>query len=60
MTAKHIQIGTVKFLVNPERGVMFCSKLTLPQETEQNKDMLEVVNSWAINDQMEIEQSASS
>jgi hypothetical protein len=55
ITAKHLSIGDVRILVEPEHAFISCKKLTLSKSTEEEPAHFEIVKSWAINDAMEIE-----
>lgn len=55
ITTKHLSVGEIKFLVEPENAFVSCEKLTLLKFTEEDPDYFEVVKSWSINDRMETE-----
>lgn len=55
MTAKHLSVGDIMFLVVPDHGSISCNKLTLSKSTEEEPDSFELIKSWAINDEMEVE-----
>ena len=55
ITAKHLSIGDVSVLTEPKNALLSCSKLTLSKSTEEEPAYFEVVRSWAINDDMEVE-----
>lgn len=55
ITTKHLSVGDLMILVEPEHGFVACKKLTLSKSTEEDPDYFEIVKSWAINDDMDVE-----
>lgn len=55
ITTKHLSVGDLMILVEPEHGFVACKKLTLSKSTEEDPDYFETVKSWAINDDMDVE-----
>lgn len=55
ITTKHLFVGDLKFLVNPENGFISCKNLTLQKFTEEEPEHFEIIKSWLINDDVEIE-----
>ncbi len=55
ITTKHLSVGDVMMLVKPENGFISCKKLTLSKSTEEDPAHFEVVKSWVMNDDVEIE-----
>lgn len=55
ITTKHLSIGDVMLLTKPKNALLSCSKLTLSKSTDEEPDHFEVVKSWSINDDMEVE-----
>lgn len=55
ITTKHLSIGDVMILTEPKTAMLSCSRLTLFKSTDEEPDYFEVVKSWSINDEMEIE-----
>lgn len=55
ITTKHLSVGELMILVEPKYGLVACKKLTLSKSTEEDPYYFEIVKSWAINDDMEVE-----
>jgi hypothetical protein len=55
MTAKHLAIGEIRLLAEPKHGLVSCKKLTLSKSTEEDPDHFEIVKSWVISDDVEVE-----
>ena len=55
ITTKHLSVGDVMLLGEPEHGFISCKKLTLSKSTEEDPAHFEVVKSWVMNDDVEIE-----
>jgi hypothetical protein len=55
ITTKHLSIGEVMLLVEPEHGFISCKKLTLLKPAENDPENFEVIKSWVMNDDAEIE-----
>lgn len=55
ITTKHLSVGDVMMLVEPQHGFISCKKLTLSKSTEEDPAHFEVVKSWVMNDDVEIE-----
>jgi hypothetical protein len=55
IVTKYLSIGDVRLLEIPENGFISCQKLTLSKSKEGDSDDFELIKSWAINDDMEIE-----
>lgn len=55
LTTKHLSIGDISMLVEPQHGFISCKKMTLSKSTEEDPTHFEVVKSWVINDDVEIE-----
>ncbi|MBN9377476.1 MAG: hypothetical protein BGO14_10305 [Chlamydiales bacterium 38-26] len=55
ITTKHLSVGDLMILVEPEHGFVACKKLTLSKSTEEDPDYFEIVKSWVINDDMDVE-----
>ena len=55
ITTKHLFIGDIAILTEPKDALIFCSKLILSKSSEEAPAYFEVVRSWAINDDMEVE-----
>lgn len=54
ITTKHLVVGNVKLLVEPNSGYVTCEKLTLVKSDRENPDQ-EIIESWITNDYCEIE-----
>ena len=55
ITTKHLSIGEMEILKKPKAAFLYCSKLTLVKTKKEKPACFEMVKSWAINDDMEIE-----
>lgn len=55
ITTQHLIIGDIKFLVEPQHGFISCRKLTLIKSKEDDPSHFELVKSWVMNDDVEIE-----
>lgn len=55
ITTKHLSVGDVMMLVEPQHGFISCKKLTLSKSIEEDPPHFEVVKSWVMNDDVEID-----
>jgi hypothetical protein len=55
ITTKHLSVGDVMVLVEPQQGFISCKRLTLSKSTAEDPAHFEVVKSWVMNDDVEIE-----
>jgi len=55
ITVKHLSIGDLMLLVEPKHGIVSCKKLTLTKTKKEEPEYFEVIKSWVINDDTEIE-----
>lgn len=55
ITAKHVSVGDIMMIVEPQFGFITCKKLTLSKSTEEDPAHFEIVKSWVLGDDTEIE-----
>ena len=56
MTTQHLSVGDIQILVEPAfGGFIYCKKLTLLKSEEKEPDAFEIIKSWVMNDDAEIE-----
>lgn len=56
ITTKHLSIDDFTLVVEPNHAILSCKKLSLYKKpNEEDPSYFEVVKSWAINDEMEVE-----
>ncbi len=55
ITTRHLSLGDVMLLTEPNTALLSCSKLTLFKFTDEEPAYFEIVRSWSINDDMEVE-----
>ena len=55
ITTKHLSIGDITLLTEPEHGFISCKRLTLSKAQEEDPDYFEIVKSWVIDDETEVE-----
>lgn len=55
ITTNHLSVGNIMILIEPKHGFISCQKLTLSKSTEEDPEYVEIVKSWVMNDNVEIE-----
>lgn len=55
ITTKHLSVGDIMMIIEPKYGFISCRKLTLQKSTEEDPENFEIVKSWVIDDDVEIE-----
>ncbi|MFY7843439.1 MAG: hypothetical protein ACOVOR_05450 [Rhabdochlamydiaceae bacterium] len=55
ITTKHLSFGSVDILVEPENAFIVCKKLTLPKHDKEESNDFELIKSWVMNEDCEIE-----
>jgi hypothetical protein len=55
VTAQHVVVGDLDLLVEPKYGLFTCKTLTFFQSTPETPDYIEIIKSWGLNDDMEVE-----
>lgn len=54
-TATHLSVGDIKLMTIPTMAYISCKKLTLAKSSVEDPDHFEVVKSWVVKDDAEIE-----
>ncbi|NGX45256.1 MAG: hypothetical protein K940chlam2_00401 [Chlamydiae bacterium] len=55
LTSQHLSVGDIKFLEEPKSGFLSCKKLTLIKPTEDEPVYFDLIKSWVIDDETQIE-----
>lgn len=55
IAADRLIIGDIEILTEPKEAFISCNKLAFVQSTEEEHSSFEIVKSWVVNDDVEIE-----